>query len=123
MRKILKVGVVGVGGIAKTHMLGWAASEHAEVIAGSDVDTAVLNAWGQTHGVSRLSTGCEELFSNPDIDVVDICTTNIRHTPLVVAALNAGKHVIYEKPLAPTPQGIWQMIEARDPSGRLLMTA
>jgi len=72
-----------VGGIAKTHMPGWAASEHAEVIAGCDVDTAVLNAWGQTHGVSRLSTGCEELFCNPDIDIVDICTPNMHHSPLL----------------------------------------
>ena len=42
----LRVGVVGVGGIARTHMPGWAASEHAEVVAGSDVSQA-LNRWGQ----------------------------------------------------------------------------
>lgn len=64
-------------------MPGWAASEHAEVIAGCDVDMAVLNAWGQTDGVSRLSTGCEKLFCKPDIDIVYICTPNMHHKPLL----------------------------------------
>ena len=45
------------------------------------------------------------------------------HTEAVVAALNAGKHVICEKPLAPTPEDIHKMIEARDKSGKTLMTA
>jgi predicted dehydrogenase len=119
----LKVGVIGVGGIARTHMPGWEASLHAEVVAGSDVSTEVLETWGQLHHVSRLSTNPDDLFSDPDIDIIDVCTPNMYHTELVVAALNAGKHVICEKPLAPTPQEIYQMIEARDQSGKLLMTA
>lgn len=123
MSKTLKVAVIGVGGIAKTHMPGWEASEQAEVVAGSDVSAQALEAWGQTHGVSRLAADPGELFSDPDIDIVDICTPNMYHAPLAIAALNAGKNVICEKPLAPTPQEIRQMIEARDQSGKLLMTA
>ena len=123
MSKTLKVGVIGVGGIAKTHMPGWEASEHAEVVAGCDVNNAVLQAWGSTHNVNRLSTECGELLSDPDIDIVDICTPNMYHTPLVIAALDSGKHVICEKPLAPTPKEILRMIDARDRSGKLLMTA
>ena len=42
----LKVGVIGVGGIARTHMPGWAASPHAEVIAGADLAPAALERWG-----------------------------------------------------------------------------
>ncbi|GIV78937.1 MAG: hypothetical protein KatS3mg050_3331 [Litorilinea sp.] len=106
MSKTLKVGVIGVGGIAKTHMPGWAASEHAEVIAGSDVAPSVLEAWGQLHGVTRLSTNPADIINDPDIDIIDVCTPNMYHTELVVAALNAGKHVICEKPLAPTPADI-----------------
>ncbi|GIV79321.1 MAG: oxidoreductase [Litorilinea sp.] len=123
MAGTLKVGVIGVGGIARTHMPGWAASEHAEVIAGSDINAAVLEEWGKLHGVSRLSTDPADIFNDPDIDIVDICTPNRYHAPLAIAALNAGKHVICEKPLAPTPQEIRQMIEARDRAGKLLMTA
>jgi predicted dehydrogenase len=121
--KTLKVGVIGVGGIAKTHMPGWAASDHAEVVAGSDVAEPVLQAWGVTHGVTNLSTRPADIINDPDIDIIDVCTPNMYHTDLVVAALAAGKHVICEKPLAPTPADIRRMIAARDASGKLLMTA
>ncbi|MCX6048952.1 MAG: Gfo/Idh/MocA family oxidoreductase [Chloroflexi bacterium] len=123
MAKTLKVGVIGVGGIAKTHMPGWAASEHAEVVAGSDVFDSALQAWGAQHGVKKLSTTAADIINDPDIDIIDVCTPNMYHSELVVAALNAGKNVICEKPLAPTPEGIHKMIEARDKSGKLLMTA
>ena len=46
MSKLLKVGVIGVGGIAKTHMPGWTASGHSEVVAGSDIDEQRAPALG-----------------------------------------------------------------------------
>ena len=119
----LKVGVVGVGGIARTHMPGWAASTDAEVVAGSDVSQTALASWGATHGVTKLTTRAADLFADPEIDIIDICTPNMYHAPLAIAALDAGKHVICEKPLAPTPAEIRRMIEARDRSGKKLMTA
>jgi predicted dehydrogenase len=91
MSKRLKVAVIGAGGISRTHMPGWAASEHTEVVAASDLDERSLAAWG--------------------------------HAPLAIAALEAGKHVLCEKPLAPTPEEIERMIEARDRAGTQLMTA
>ncbi|MEA3334324.1 MAG: Gfo/Idh/MocA family oxidoreductase [Chloroflexota bacterium] len=123
MTNLLKVGVIGVGGIAKWHMPGWQASEHAEVVAGSDIAGDVLAGWGAEFSVDRLYTDPADLFADPDIDIIDICTPNMSHTPLVIAALDAGKNVICEKPLAATPGEIEQMIEARDRSGKLLMTA
>jgi len=123
MAKTLKVGVIGVGGIAHTHMPGWQASPHAEVVAGSDVLEDVLKSWGERYGVKKLTTDPAELFRDPDIDIIDICTPNMYHAPLAIAALEAGKHVLCEKPLAPTPQLIDQMIAARDKSGKMLMTA
>lgn len=123
MSKKLKVAVIGVGGIAKTHMPGWAASEHAEVIAGSDMMGPILQDWGKQHGVSKLSTNAADIINDPDVDIIDVCTPNMSHAELVIAALNAGKHVICEKPLAPTPAEIRKMIAARDASGKTLMTA
>ncbi|MYD60258.1 MAG: Gfo/Idh/MocA family oxidoreductase [Gemmatimonadetes bacterium] len=119
----LKVGIIGVGGIARTHMPGWAASEHADLIAGSDINADVLNHWGKNNNISILSTDPDDLFKNPDIDIIDICTPNNYHAPLAIAALEAGKHVICEKPLAPSPELIKNMIAARDKSGKTLMTA
>ncbi|MEZ4867266.1 MAG: Gfo/Idh/MocA family oxidoreductase [Caldilineaceae bacterium] len=123
MSTTLKVGVIGIGGIARTHMPGWAASTDAEVVAGSDINGKALGEWGQTHGVTKLVNDPADLFRDPDIDIIDICVPNMYHAPLAIAALEAGKHVICEKPLAPTPGEIRQMIAARDQAGKLLMTA
>lgn len=119
----LKVGIIGVGGIARTHIPGWNASEHAEIVGGSDINDDVLQAWGKEQGVSKLTTNAQDLIADPDIDIIDVCTPSSYHAPLSIAALEAGKHVICEKPLAPTPGEIKQMIEARDKSGKKLMTA
>jgi predicted dehydrogenase len=104
-------------------MPGWEASEHAEVVAGSDISEVALEKWGKTYGIARLVTDPAELFADPEIDVIDVCTPNNYHAPLSIAALGAGKHVLCEKPLAPTPAEIYDMIAARDASGKMLMTA
>lgn len=119
----LKVGIIGVGGIAGTHVPGWQASEHAELVAGSDIRSDALKAWGEKNGVPKLVAKPEDLFADRDIDIIDICTPNRYHAPLAIAALKAGKHVICEKPLAPTPKEVRQMIAARDKAKKLLMTA
>src|SRR5439155_4539905 len=111
------------GGIAGTHFPGWKESPLAEVVAMADVRADVLNRVADTHGVKLRYEKPEELFANREIDIIDICTPNMYHAPLAVAALEAGKHVICEKPLAPTPADIKKMIQARDKSGKLLMTA
>src|SRR5437016_347080 len=123
MAETLKVGVIGVGGIAGTHFPGWKESPLAEVVALADVDPKALERVGDAQGVKRRYQKPEELFGSRDIDIIDICTPNMYHAPLAIAALEAGKHVLCEKPLAPTPAAIKQMIAARDRSGKLLMTA
>ena len=119
----LRVGIVGAGGIARSHVPGWQASEHAELVAACDINPDVLPVWGEQYGLSKLTPDPADLFGDPEIDIIDICTPNMYHVEQAVAALEAGKHVICEKPLAPTPDGIRQMIAARDRAGKLLMTA
>jgi predicted dehydrogenase len=123
MTKQLKVGLIGLGGIAHTHVPGWAASPYAELVAGSDVNPAVFPAWKEKHGLSRFYENPFELICDPEIDIVDICSPNMFHAEQAIAALEAGKDVICEKPLAPTPGEIRRMIAARDRAGKLLMTA
>jgi len=123
MTKKLKVGVIGLGGIANTHVPGWQASPHAELIAGSDVNPKVFPAWKEKYAVTRFYENPADLIKDPAIDIVDICTPNMFHAEQAIGALEAGKHVICEKPLAPTPEAIRKMIAARDKSGKLLMTA
>jgi predicted dehydrogenase len=123
MAKTLKVGVIGVGGISHVHFPGWQESPYTEIVAVSDVHAETLKKVGEKLGVTRLFEKGEDLIACQDIDIIDICTPNRYHTPLTVAALEAGKHVICEKPLAPTPDDIRTMITARDKSGKMLMTA
>lgn len=125
MPKPLKVAVIGVGGIAATHFPGWKASPHAELFAFGDINPEKLHKAADQHGIDPALRYEDswELFANPDIDIVDICTPNMYHTPLTIAALEHGKHVLCEKPLAPTPENIAEMIAARDKSGKMLMTA
>ena len=119
----LKVGVIGTGGISAVHYPGWKDSPHTELAALADLSKPALEKAGADQGIDLLYEDPYDLIANPDIDIVDICTPNAYHTPLAVAALKAGKHVICEKPLAPTPDDIRQMIAARDASGKMLMTA
>ena len=119
----LKVGVIGVGGIASTHFPGWDASEYAEMIAFADPVAPVLEATAKKHNITKTYAKPDDLIADPDIDIIDICTPSAYHAPLAIAALEAGKHVICEKPLAPTPEDIQNMIAARDKSGKMLMTA
>lgn len=119
----LKVGVVGVGGIARTHFPGWRESPHTEMVAFSDLNPAILERVGAEQEITRLYNDPLDLFAQSDIDIVDICTPNMFHTPLAIAALEAGKHVICEKPLAPTPADVKKIIAARDKSGKNLMVA
>jgi len=119
----LKVGVIGVGGIARTHFPGWKASEHAELYAFADPVAPVLERVAAENDITKTYAKPEDLINDPDVDIIDICTPSAYHAPLAIAALNAGKHVISEKPLAPTPEAINEMIEARDKSGKMLMTA
>src|SRR5690625_5521941 len=85
MTRKLGVGILGVGGISRAHMPGWAASEHAEVIAGSDISEENLANWGQEFGVTRLSADPADLFRDPAIDIIDICTPNMFHAELAIA--------------------------------------
>ncbi len=123
MARKLKVGVIGLGGIANTHVPGWNASPYTELAAGSDINPAVFTTWREKYGVQRFYEDPMDLIRDPEIDIVDICTPNMYHANQAIAALEAGKDVICEKPLAPTPAEIRRMIEARDRSGKLLMTA
>ncbi|MEM6313156.1 MAG: Gfo/Idh/MocA family oxidoreductase [Planctomycetota bacterium] len=120
---MLKVACIGTGGIVNAHMPGWEKSTDAEVVAGADPNAENLKTWGEKHGVTRLHENVDDVLTDPDIDVIDICTPNKFHTDLTLRALAAGKHVLCEKPLAPTVAEVRQIIDARDKSGKLVMTA
>ena len=61
----LKVAIVGIGGIAHSHIPGWNASDDADLVAAADIREDVLKDCGEKHGVSKLVTDPAELFADP----------------------------------------------------------
>ncbi|MBN2448893.1 MAG: Gfo/Idh/MocA family oxidoreductase [Lentisphaeria bacterium] len=122
----LKVGLVGCGGISRVHFNGWdRLYPECEVTAICDILPAALERRGGEFEIPREQWYLDhrDMLRNADIDAVDVCVPNGVHAEIAINALKAGKHVICEKPLAPTPAEIRRMIAARDKAGKILMTA
>ncbi len=118
----IRVVVVGTGGIGKHHVRIWGDIAAAEVVGVYDVNQASAQAAAEQYGVGKVYASLEEAVGEPTAHAVDICTPNMYHRAGVVAALEAGKHCLCEKPLAVTPAEILTMIDARNRSGKLLCT-
>jgi predicted dehydrogenase len=96
----LRVAVVGAGSWAqRAHIPGWQRDPRAEVVALADVAAGPLAAAAEKFGVARTTTDYRELLSDPGIDVVDVVTGNQPHFQISWDALEAGKHVLCEKPV------------------------
>lgn len=119
----LKVAVIGLGTISRRHLEAYQNNPDVELYALCDINEDRLKEAGKKYGVERLYTSCEEMVKLPELDAVSICTWNSAHAPCAIAALNAGKHVLCEKPMANTLEDALKMQEAAEKSGKLLMIA
>jgi predicted dehydrogenase len=123
-KRKIRVGIVGTGGIAKAcHIPGWQAHDDVEIVAVCDINKKRAVAAAEEHNIPNAFKDFKELVKLKEIDIVDICTPNMVHTPAVIAALNAGKHVICEKPLAVTTAEVKKMGLTAKKKRRKLMTA
>ena len=118
----IKVGIVGVGGISELHIQAYKKNPSVELYAFCDIDNNRLKEMGQRHNITRLFTDINEMLSSvPELDAVSVCTWNSAHACCTIAALNAGKHVICEKPMAMSAEQAEDMLKAAEKSGKLLM--
>lgn len=118
----LKVAVVGVGNIAFYHINGYIKSGKAEIVAFCDIDRKVLEARGKEFGVTKLYSDVREMLrSESEIDAVSVCTWNSAHAECAIAALEAGKHVLLEKPMAIDAEQARNILAASEKSGARLM--
>jgi predicted dehydrogenase len=102
MNKTVHIGIIGVGQVGKYHLDDYQKIEDAEVVAIADIDAEEATRVSQVYGVPHVYTDFRELLRRDDIEAVDVCLHNNLHTPVTVAALEAGKHVYCEKPMAGT---------------------
>jgi predicted dehydrogenase len=97
----LRVGVIGTGRWAKmAHLPGWTHDPRVDVVAVCDVDSSVAEEAAWTFGIGEHTTDHRRLLERDDIDVIDVVTGDHSHFELTMAALEAGKHVLVEKPVA-----------------------
>jgi len=116
----IRVGVIGLG-MGRHHIAGYQTHPDAEVVAIADLDEARLQQIGDQYGVSTRYLSGEEMLQKEELDVVSIATPNKYHAPLTIAALEAGNHVLCEKPMAMSADEARQMLAAAEKAGKRLM--
>ncbi len=122
MGKLLKVGIIGCGGITSKHMPALKKNENVEVVAFCDIVIERAEKIAKEYGVenSLVCTDYKELLSDTSIDAVHVLTPNREHSAIAIDALNAGKHVLCEKPMAKTYAEAKLMVEAAEKTGKVL---
>ncbi|MBI5974847.1 Gfo/Idh/MocA family protein [Staphylococcus canis] len=119
----IKIGVIGCGGIATgKHLPSLIKVEDVEVTAFCDIDVTKAQEAAATFGTAeaKVYTDYHELLKDSSIEVVHVCTPNHLHCDMTVSALEAGKHVMCEKPMAKTTKEAKTMIEAAQRTGKKL---
>jgi predicted dehydrogenase len=123
-KKTLRIALVGVGGAAQiNHIPALKKMEDVELVALCDRDREKVGRVAQKFGVPKATNRLDDLLEDESIDAIDICTPNFLHAPMATAALEAGKHVLCERPLARSADEARQMAKAAKKSDRILMCA
>ena len=131
---MIRVGIIGLGMMGRCHLAGWEKVEGAEVVAIADSDPKraagdLSGGWGNIDAgtenvdMDRVTgtTDPHELIAMENVDVVDVCVPTPFHAELAIAALEAGKHVVCEKPLARTAADAAKIAAAADASPGMFM--
>lgn len=117
----LRVGVVGTGAISQiVHVPIFAEREDVQLLAVSDAVRHKAKALSERFGVP-LVLDDEELIGHPDVDAVVICTPNSLHEEMAIAAMEAGKDVLVERPLSISSAGADRVIEVAERTGRVMI--
>ncbi|MBM3275081.1 MAG: Gfo/Idh/MocA family oxidoreductase [Candidatus Sericytochromatia bacterium] len=114
--------MAGVGNIARLHALGYKNAPNAELHALCDVNKALLRQRQVEWGVQKTYDSFEKMLADPDVDAIDIITPHHLHKDMAIAALEAGKHVSLQKPMANSIAECDAIIDAVDRTGQFFRT-
>ncbi|NOY79955.1 MAG: Gfo/Idh/MocA family oxidoreductase [Kiritimatiellaeota bacterium] len=120
MGKKIRVGIIGAGQIGTAHMRRYSQHPDVEMAAVSDLFPEKIETAQKNFGIPDGYADFADLLERDDIEAVDVCVHNNKHAPITVAALEAGKHVFCEKPMAGTYRDALAMHEAASRHGRKL---
>ncbi|KRE49290.1 Gfo/Idh/MocA family protein [Paenibacillus sp. Soil522] len=118
--KPVKIAVIGTGSISSFHLDSYKKNPNANLYAVCDLNEERARAAAEKYGAEKVYTDYRELLADPVIEAVSICTWNNTHAEISIAALEAGKHVLVEKPLCRTVEDALLIQEAVAKSGKLL---
>lgn len=111
--------IIGCGRVAPNHVFG-IKSAGVEIIACCDIDEESLNSFASEHNIRNKFKDYKELLSIEDLESVSVCTDHASHAEITIAALNAGKHVFVEKPMALSVSDGEKMIDASTKNTKVL---
>ncbi len=117
----LRIGLIGCGAFGESHLATLAGISFAEVVAVTDTDLDRANNLASRYRVQKVAGDVEELCALEEVDAVHVVTTENQHLGPVLAALERGKHVFVEKPMATTVEDAEKMVAAARKAGRILM--
>ncbi len=117
----VNVGIIGTGGIAKNHVLGYQKASQANVVAVCDNDKAKAIRFAREHKIPQVYSDYNEMLAKESLDAVSVCVPNFLHGPISVSALNSKIHVLCEKPIAHTVKDAEKMVAASKKNKKFLM--
>jgi predicted dehydrogenase len=121
-KDVIKVGIIGVGGIARgAHLPAYQKVPHVEIVAVADVMEEAAQSAAAQFNIPHVFTDFQKMLEMDEMDAVSVCTPNFLHAKASIAALEAGKHVLCEKPLALNAKEGQAMINAAKRTGKKLM--
>lgn len=118
----VKIALIGAGNIANTHIEAYQQVENAEVYTICDINPQRLVETADHFGIERRYTDVDTMLAElPELDAADVCVWNCNHAECAIKALNAGLHVLCEKPMAYNTEEAVRMNEAAKKNNKLLM--
>lgn len=118
----LRVGLIGAGGIGRTHLASYKHVREARIVAIVDINEELARTEAQRVGAQAFRD-VQQMLRHVELDAVDICTPPSAHLGAASLAIEHGLHVLCEKPLAHQPDAARQMVRAAEEKGVKLMTA
>jgi len=121
MTNNVRIGIIGTGGIARNrHIPSFKAQPDVDIVAAADVVADSLNEVGAKFAIPNLYSDYRDMIAKESLDGVVICTPNKYHAPAAIDALNAGVHVLCEKPMALDPAEGRAMLAAAKANQKVL---
>jgi xylose dehydrogenase (NAD/NADP) len=120
---VVKLGFLSTARINDHLLAGARASDLVDVLAVGSRDQARADAYARVHSIERAYGSYDDLIADPDVEAVYVSLPNSLHVEWSMRALEAGKHVLCEKPFTRRPEDVERAFDAADRAGRLLMEA